>query len=188
MSSQPPPPIWKTGAEPHEEDMANRGILPKFRPATLGLSASVRPLIRPVKASPAPPVPSPPRRIEPAVESQAAIETERFDDDPLEMVTDHGVDEPATSNHGPATVPRETVQATPRGGRGNVMQMRLDDETRARPVTIPFPERHRDAIVTPVRLVDADLGVDYDALPSLEVPTPYEADGGFPEQIGRAHV
>src|SRR5688500_13263325 len=48
----------------HEEDMSKRGMLPKFRPADLGLTASVRPSIRPVKASPPPPAPSPPRRRE----------------------------------------------------------------------------------------------------------------------------
>ncbi len=190
MPSQPPPPIWKTGADALEDDMANRGMLPKFRPATLGVTATVRPLIRPVKAAPAPPVPSPPRRSEAVVESQAAIETERLlGDDDHEMPTANGVGEASTLNRGPVTVPREMVRATPRGGRGNVMQLQFEDETQARPQDAP---NRYDAVVTPVRSVKADLGVDYDALPSLEVRAQYESEGEFsqggPEPITEAAI
>src|SRR4051794_9822342 len=43
--------------------MGKRGMLPKFRPATLGADAQPRPSIRPVRPSPPPPPPSPPRRM-----------------------------------------------------------------------------------------------------------------------------
>ena len=201
MPSQPPPPLWKTGVEPRDDDMANRGMLPKFRPATLGLTASVRPLIRPVKALPAPPVPSPPRRSEAVVESQAAIETERLlGDGELDMATANGVGESSTLNRGPVTVPREMVQATPRGGRGNVMHLQLDDETQARPIDAyvplhapPLVEKLRyDAVVTPLLPVQADLAVDYDALPSLEVRAVYDLEDEIaerdPEPITQAAI
>ncbi|HSO37002.1 MAG TPA: hypothetical protein VLT33_30970, partial [Labilithrix sp.] len=147
-------------------------------------------MIRPVKASPAPPVPSPPRRdsgfgtrgSQVVVESQASIETERFDDE-QEMPTANGVGEPSTLNRGPITVPREMVQATPRGGRGNVMHLQFEDETQARPVENHVLDKLRhDAVVTPVRPVKADLGVEYEALPSLEVRAPYDSyDAPFSE-------
>ena len=47
-------------------DLATRGLLPKFRPATLGgREASLRPVIRPVRPTAPPPPPAPPRRREP---------------------------------------------------------------------------------------------------------------------------
>jgi hypothetical protein len=172
---------------PHEEDMSKRGMLPKFRPATLGLTAThARPSIRPVKPIPPGPAPSPPRRRESGfgprsttghedqAGDQAGIETERYD---LDMPTAGGVGEPSTLNRGPVTLPRdnapETVQASPRGGRGNVMQLQFDDETQARPVDDHVAGRQ----------AKADLGVEYESLPSLEVRPPYDTfEAAFQER------
>src|SRR5579871_5324892 len=52
--------------------MANRGMLPKFRPVSLGANASARPTIRPVKPAPPPPPPSPPRRFQSGVSARKA--------------------------------------------------------------------------------------------------------------------
>ncbi len=145
-------------------------MLPKFRPATLGHTASARPSIRPVKASPPPPAPSPPRRHESgfgprsnrAPESQAAVETERFEE---EMPTAAGHQgEPSTLNRGPVT-----LQATPRV-RANVMRVEhFDDETQARPV-----DDHAIETLRREMQAKADLAVDYESLPSLEVRAPYD--------------
>src|SRR5262245_55194974 len=75
-------------------DMANRGMLPKFRPANLGeREASARPMIRPVRPVALPPPPSPPRRIKvssgvrsnphgPSIEGRHEVETASFSDPP----------------------------------------------------------------------------------------------------------
>ena len=175
-------------------------MLPKFRPATLGLTATARPSIRPVKASPPPPAPSPPRRRESgfgprsgraangfddAQESQAAIETERFDDqDEQDMPTAGGVHgEPSTLDGGgcPVTLPREVVQASARSGRGNVMQLSFDDETQARPVDDRVLDQlRREAAAAHAK---GQLGVDYESLPSLEVRAPHDAvEAAFSER------
>src|SRR5689334_2416170 len=104
--------------------MGDRGMNPKFRPAT-GLTATVRPAIRPVKASPPPPPPSPPRRPEPSPrsygpDSQTAIDARRLDD--YERPTASAVGD------GPRPAPREFVPASPRSGRGNVVPLTFDDE------------------------------------------------------------
>lgn len=164
--------------------MGKRGMLPKFRPATLGRDASVRPSIRPVRPSPPPPPPSPPRKQTSGVSARSNLApfpgpaTER--DDGTEMPTVTGHAEPATlSRGGPSTVPFEQAQ-TNRRPRAELPSepISFEDETQARATD--------DGLLDRLRMnqpAAAGLGVDYESLPSLEVRRPYDTyEGEFSER------
>lgn len=197
-----------------ENDMAKRGMLPKFRPAQLGAETLARPSIRPVKPSPPPPPPSPPRKTtsgfgprqnrEREIASDHPLAHDAQEHDELEASTANGVNahgEPSTLNRGPRTIAgeiaREIVQASPRGGRVDAIS--FDDETQARRVdTSLLDKMRRDALIAaaPVHVAPArpaHLGVDYESLPSLEVRPPFDSyEAAFEEhdpvtQLGRAH-
>ncbi|MEA2746047.1 MAG: hypothetical protein QOI41_190, partial [Myxococcales bacterium] len=165
--------------------MAKRGMLPKFRPAALGRDAQARPSIRPVKPGPPPPPPSPPRRMssgfgrrgENGSNLQAFAETaldNGFDDDQLEASTMAGGGNQSSSNGEPSTLNRgpETVleaPKNPRRGRVDAREISFDDETQARPVDdhlLSTLRRGEGLAGTPAN-AQADLGVDYESLPSL---------------------
>src|SRR4051794_27690669 len=120
--------------------MGKRGMLPKFRPATLGREANARPLIRPVKPGPPPPPPSPPRKFPSGFGPRggaAAMEASHHEEQEPETegaFTNGGftgvTGEPSTLNRGPETVPLELK----RRGRANAVVVAFDDETQARPV------------------------------------------------------
>ena len=147
--------------------MAKRGMLPKFRPATLGRDASARPSIRPVRPSPPPPPPSPPRRVTAAPLSNVAAfpapATER-DDDRVEMPTVTGHVEPATLTRAPETVPFEQA-TTLRRQRPEEVPQSFEDETQARAVDHGLLDKLRrgaEATHTPAA---ADLGVACGTVP-----------------------
>ncbi len=165
--------------------MAKRGMLPKFRPATLGRDASARPSIRPVRPSPPPPPPSPPRRVTAAPLSNVAAfpapATER-DDDRVEMPTVTGHVEPATLTRGPETVPFEQA-TTLRRQRPEEVPQSFEDETQARAVDNGLLDKLRRGAETTHTPAAADLGVAYESLPSLEVRHPYDTyEGEFSER------
>jgi hypothetical protein len=141
--------------------MAKRGMLPKFRPATLGADAQARPSIRPVKPGPPPAPPSPARRI--SSHANTNLDDGSYDvEDQLEASTLAGSGEPSTLDGGSS--PRE---------------LSFDDETQARPVDDHLLNRlrsnARDEGVTPSAAnAPADLGVDYESLPSLQVRPPFD--------------
>lgn len=166
------------------EPMGKRGMLPKFRPAALGRDAQARPSIRPVRPSPPPPPPSPPRRNPSGFGPRggaAAAESSRHDDE-HERSTAQGHDEPATVDRlegGLESIPREPPNA--RRGRADAISISFEDETQARPVDHSLLDKLRNAGAPGVpgapgapAQVPADLGVDYESLPSLEVRRPYD--------------
>ena len=170
--------------------MAKRGMLPKFRPATLGRDAQARPSIRPVKPGPPPPPPSPPRRISSgfgprsniAAFAQTALENDL--DAQLEASTVVGNGEPSTLNRGPETVPLEPAR-NPRRGRADGNALSFDDETQARPVDDRLLDklRREDAVAANAHHAPRDLGVDYESLPSLEVRRPFDTyEAAFSER------
>lgn len=151
--------------------MANRGVLPKFRPAPLGGSSRpvTRPLIRPVRPMAPPPPPSPPRRMSsdvrgartygPAIEpSDPGPATAPFADPPTVTASRDRLDAPAaelSSGYDPLPC--------------------FDDETQARAVgdVMLLASRYQ------VGESDASLDVAYESLPSLAIERPmddYEAD------------
>lgn len=169
------------------ERMAKRGMLPKFRPASLGRDALARPSIRPVKPAPPPPPPSPPRRMSSGFGprsnlkafAQTALENDL--DDALEASTVAGNPEPSTLNRGPETMPLEPA-SNARRGRVGARALSFEDETQARPVDDRLLNtlRREDAVAANAQ---ADLGVDYESLPSLEVRRPYDTyEAAFSER------
>jgi hypothetical protein len=170
--------------------MAKRGMLPKFRPATLGGDAQARPSIRPVKPGPPPAPPSPPRRITSgfgarsnvAAFAQTAIENgaDAFDaDDQLEASTMAGRGEPLTLDRIDRSADPVTLEPARNPRRGNVDALTYDDETQARPVDDRLLDklRRQDAAAANSANAaprDAQLGVDYESLPSLEVRHPFD--------------
>jgi hypothetical protein len=170
-------------------------MLPKFRPATLGRDASARPSIRPVRPSPPPPPPSPPRKVTSGVgRSQLAAyggpATER-EDDGVEMPTVTGHAEPATLTRGPETVAFEQA-ITNRRPRAEMASepISFEEETQARAVdndVLDTLRRGNDprvhALNAKAPVVSADLDVQYESLPSLEVRRPYDTyEGEFSER------
>jgi hypothetical protein len=144
--------------------MAKRGMLPKFRPATLGADAQARPSIRPVKPGPPPAPPSPARRVAAIANANHANQDDGSYDveDQLEASTLAGSGEPSTLDGGSS--PRE---------------LSFDDETQARPVDDHLLNRlrsnARDEGAAPnAPNAPADLGVDYESLPSLQVRPPFD--------------
>ena len=77
--------------------------------------------------------------------------------------------EPSTLNRGPETLP--LAQGALRG-RANDIEVSFEDETQARPVDDYLLQKLRNEPATLTR--PADMGVNYDALPSLEVRRPYD--------------
>lgn len=136
--------------------MAKRGMLPKFRPATLGADAQARPSIRPVKPGPPPAPPSPARRVSVSSHANTNLDDGSYDvEDQLEASTLAGSGEPSTLDGGPS----------PRGA--SPRELSFDDETQARPVD--------DHLLNKLRSnAPADLGVDYESLPSLQVRPPFD--------------
>ena len=146
-------------------NMANRGMLPKFRPATLaGREVAARPSIRPVRPTAPPPPPSPPRRVSsgvrhpaphgPAIESdEGELSTASFQDPPTMAAARQRIHElarelPSQYDHAPRF---------------------FDDETQARPVD--------GDLITASRSPQApheQFDVPYEALPSLEVARPFD--------------
>ncbi len=156
--------------------MAKRGMLPKFRPAALGADAQARPSIRPVKPGPPPAPPSPARRLALAnANANASQDDGSYDlDDQLEASTLAGSGEPSTLDRGPETVtPSPSPSPSPALSPRDVS---FDDETQARPVDDHLLNRlrsnARDEGVT--ASAPADLGVDYESLPSLQVRPPFD--------------
>lgn len=63
--------------------------------------------------------------------------------------------------------------------RVHAIDISFDDETQARPVDNHLLHKLRDDVAK----ADADLGIDYESLPSLEVRRPYDTyEKGFPER------
>jgi hypothetical protein len=133
--------------------MANRGMLPKFRPATLGeRHASLRPAIRPVKPTAPPPPPSPPRRFSSGIRS--GFEAPQAIEGQPDLVTPPFSDPPTMAA-------RERIHAI---ARELPREQRFEDETQARQV-----EEHGSvaaSLWSPGRR--AEMDVAYDSLPSLE--------------------
>ena len=186
--------------------MAKRGMLPKFRPATLGGEAQARPSIRPVKPGPPPPPPSPPRRITSgfgprgsAAFAQTALvngangangangpaASDAFDsDDQLEASTMAGRGEPLTLDRIDRSGDPVTLEPARNPRRGRVDALTYDDETQARPVDDRLLEklRRQDAAAAASNAAprearearEAQMGVDYESLPSLEVRHPFD--------------
>ena len=165
--------------------MAKRGMLPKFRPAALGADAQARPSIRPVKPGPPPAPPSPARRLALAnanANANANVSASQDDDgsydldDQLEASTLAGSGEPSTLDRGPETVTLEPSPSLSRSPSLSPRDVSFDDETQARPVDDHLLNRlrskARDEGVTAG--APADLGVDYESLPSLQVRPPFD--------------
>jgi hypothetical protein len=186
------------------ERMGKRGMLPKFRPAALSQDAQARPSIRPLRASPPPPPPTPARRnpsgFGPRGGEGAVNDASAFlpfdDDDEHERSTAHGNGEPLTLDRAAETVPRTVPREAPNARRGRADAIALsfdideetqarDDETQARPIDEVALDKRRGAPR------QADLGVDYDALPSLEVRPAYDTyEAAFSERdpVTQLHV
>jgi hypothetical protein len=147
--------------------MGKRGMLPKFRPATLGREALARPSIRPVKPGPPPPPPSPPRKFPsgfgPKGTAQAIEASHREEPEVPTAVGNFNGGEPSTLNRGPETVPFDA--GPKKRGRAPALVVTFDDETQARPVD--------DRLLDKMR-TQQGLGVEYESLPSLEVRRPYD--------------
>jgi hypothetical protein len=153
-------------------------MLPKFRPASLGRDASARPSIRPVRPSPPPPPPSPPRR----APSEAITQRNEERGEPATIT---GQVEPPTLSRSPDTVPFDDGHAA----RAQADSLSFEDETQARAVDNGLLDRLRrgtDGLSAPLTTpmhAPADLGVDYESLPSLEVRRPYDTyEGEFAER------
>jgi hypothetical protein len=136
--------------------MAKRGMLPKFRPAALGADAQARPSIRPVKPGPPPAPPSPARRLALANANANANQ----DDDGSYDLDDQ--------------LEASTLAGAPR-------DVSFDDETQARPVDDHLLNRLRtrtsgrdEGVIAIAPNAPADLGVDYESLPSLQVRPPFD--------------
>src|SRR5262249_40439988 len=143
-----------------DTDMANRGMLPKFRPAALGeREASLRPMIRPVRASAPPPAPNPPRRFSsgirhpelPAIEGHQDIFTPAFSEPPTMAA-------------------RERIHAI---ARELPREERFEDETQARPGEDGYMASRWSPHARELESVRADMDVPYESLPSLEVGSGY---------------
>jgi hypothetical protein len=144
--------------------MAQRGMLPKIRPASLGQQSPGRPSIRPVKPSPMPPPPSPPRK------EKVSIAVARKVISIGERTTTPQLEDPVTMT--PETVEPETMAPSTLAygsARGDAVH-HFEDETAARRVD--------DYLLQSLKAEDkpgGDLGVAYDSLPSLEVKRPFDA-------------
>ena len=174
--------------------MGKRGMLPKFRPATLGQDAPARPSIRPVKPGPPPPPPSPPRRMPSgfgpkgtgaAAFAQTSLENDL--DDQLEASTVVGNGDPATLNRGPETVLEPA--RNPRVGRVDARELTFEEETQARPVDDRLLDKLRREDARAANAANAgssgspDFGVAYESLPSLEVRRPFDTyEAAFSER------
>ncbi|MBX3209377.1 MAG: hypothetical protein KF764_30370 [Labilithrix sp.] len=149
--------------------MANRGMLPKFRPATLGgREVSARPTIRPVKPTAPPPPPSPPRRVSSGVRHPAP-HGEAIEHDEFETSTASYQDPPTMA------AARERVHEIARALPSQYDGPRFDDETQARPLDdglIMASRYQAPRHVEPRRAEPLD--VPYESLPSLEAARPYD--------------
>jgi hypothetical protein len=158
--------------------MSKRGMLPKFRPATLGRDATqARPSIRPVRPSPPPPPPSPPRRMSSGFGPRSKLAQhaqEALEQPELATATGHG--EPATLARGPETVQQpqhQDVTTKPRG-HANAVEQAFDDETQARRVDDRLLDELRSGVEDAQAQTPRDLGVEYESLPSLQVRPPFD--------------
>ena len=175
--------------------MAQRGMLPKFRPAAVG-GATARPTIRPVRPGPPPPPPAPPRKIQSGVAARRGREPE----------PELEVDPPT------AAYPEPPTQASYAKRQAN-----FDDETQARPEEDPYTARRQAPVPQASRETRdeypsedygqdsyqqlqgqrddypppsvGDMNVPYDALPSLAVQRPFdEYDREFVDRDPAAQV
>src|SRR5262245_50477071 len=135
--------------------MADRGVLPRFRPASLqGREGAARPAIRPLRATPPPPPPSPPRRVPSGIRTPnpAAVEGNPYD-------AARAATERPTGAAGRRLV-HELARELPR-------EHRFDAETQAR--------RADQGVIAASRWSPSRRGamdVPYEALPSLEAKQP----------------
>ena len=147
--------------------MAQRGMLPKFRPAA-AFGGAARPSIRPVRPGPPPPPPSPPRKVQSGVAARRGEEI---------------ISEPEFEGETTA-YPEPPTQAAAFQKR----QHNFDDETQARPELDAHTAR-RAQPAEPMHPVLADLSVPFDALPSLAMNRPFdEFDREFVDRDPAAQV
>lgn len=181
-------------------NMAQRGMLPKFRPAAVG-GAAARPTIRPVRPGPPPPPPAPPRKI------QSGVAARRGSEQPRELENDREIDPPTNA------YPEPPTQASAYAKR----QASFEDETQARPEEDPHTARRHtpapQAYAAPAQDYPpseeydresyqqlqqpddyppasvGDMNVPFDALPSLAVQRPFdEYDREFVDRDPAAQI
>ena len=140
--------------------MANRGMLPKFRPATVGgREAPARPMIRPVKPVAPPPPPSPPRRHPSGVRHSSAM--------PEPIENEHEISTASYEDPPTMAAARQRIHEIARELPSQYdTSPHFDDETQARPVD--------GDLITASRHGGEPLNVPYDALPSLEIERPHD--------------
>lgn len=150
--------------------MANRGMLPKFRPAPLGERA-IRPAIRPVKPTAPPLPPSPPRRFSSGIHSQY---DQAASQDPPELELDPISDPPTMA-------PQERFHGL---ARERPRSQLADEETRGRsieergPFANSWSPDHRSDVDVPYDAPASSAAESDDryTIPSPEPASTYVSD------------